>query len=232
MRRWRVGSLSMGIILLAFGVLLLVSFFVKVNVINIILMLWPIVLICIGLEIVLQLFLKRDEDIKIKYDVLSILFTSAILIVSTGIYAATSVMGMFDTKQEFYAVCNIKPQTVRVDKTETLAGADGLRVSGGFSKIKVVPTNGSAISVKYSVLAETNDADYAKKACEGMVEFDLSKEVLLLSNADMVGYDRRMSYPIVQCIIYLPEGKTLDLTECGGTSITIDKTITDQVKTK
>ena len=64
MKRWRVGSFSMGIILVALGVIMLVSLLTRIDILNIIITLWPVIMICLGVEILLHLFIQKggDED--------------------------------------------------------------------------------------------------------------------------------------------------------------------------
>ena len=104
MKHWRVGSLSMGLILVASGVLMLISLIVRVNVLHIILTFWPVVMICLGIEILLHLFIKKDgEDNKLRYDALSILFIGFLLVISIGFYALTYFIGMFESREEMFA---------------------------------------------------------------------------------------------------------------------------------
>jgi amino acid permease len=101
MNRWRIGSISMGLILIALGVLMLVSLVTTIDMFITITTLWPIIMICLGLEILLFLFIKKGDDIKIRYDVLSIFFIGFILTVSVLFFAATSFIDMlFDSRDE------------------------------------------------------------------------------------------------------------------------------------
>ena len=97
MKHWRVGSLSMGLILVASGILMLVSLVVKVDVLNVLLTFWPIILICIGVEILLHLFIKKSDDTKLRYDGLSIFFIGFILVISIGFYAVTYTLGLLES---------------------------------------------------------------------------------------------------------------------------------------
>ena len=62
----------MGLILVATGVLMLVSLIAEFNVLNVLLTFWPVILICLGVEILLHLFVRKDDDKKLRYDILSI----------------------------------------------------------------------------------------------------------------------------------------------------------------
>ena len=85
-REKRVGTFTLGCILVIFGVLYLLSNFVKSLSYEFILHLWPLVLICFGVEI---LVMQLDKKAKIKLDMVSILMMFLIM-------GGASVMGAID----------------------------------------------------------------------------------------------------------------------------------------
>ncbi|MBP1925077.1 hypothetical protein J2Z76_000934 [Sedimentibacter acidaminivorans] len=87
----RVGTISMGIVLVAFGLILFVSQIKQSSALNMISTMWPIVLVLLGLEILWFRYSSKDENIAIKYDIFSIFIVFAILFVNIGIYAVTEV---------------------------------------------------------------------------------------------------------------------------------------------
>jgi uncharacterized membrane protein HdeD (DUF308 family) len=99
MKRWRVGSLSMGLILIASGIMMLLSLIVPFNALKVLMTFWPIILICLGIEILLHLFVKKGDDGKLRYDILSIIFIGFVLFLSIGFYALAYI-----ASEEFKAV--------------------------------------------------------------------------------------------------------------------------------
>ncbi len=91
MRKWRVGSLSMGVLLISLGIVLLAALIKETAIITQILNWWPIVLIILGLEIVLYLFMAKEEQPKIKYDIFSIFLIVVIALFSIGVYTVSSI---------------------------------------------------------------------------------------------------------------------------------------------
>ena len=63
----------MGLIMVALGIIMLVSQILNTSVIEHIIRWWPIVLILIGLEILAYVFLSKQEEPKVKFDVFSII---------------------------------------------------------------------------------------------------------------------------------------------------------------
>ncbi|MEH7438875.1 hypothetical protein V7182_15490 [Neobacillus drentensis] len=102
MRTWRVGTFSMGGSLLFLGLFLFFSRFLGYSMVQVMSAWWPILLIVLGIEILLYLFLSRQEKPMLKYDFLSIFFVG--LMGTTGIaFAVISSTGLMDKVEELIA---------------------------------------------------------------------------------------------------------------------------------
>ena len=228
MNRWRVGSLSMGIILVAFGVLLLVSLITRINVINIVYMLCPIVLICLGVEILLHLFGKNDtNDIKIRYDFLSIMFISVILFIGTGVYILIGFMSAFESKEDMFTTLGIKNDTVYMEYSEELDDSDEIVIINEFDNIQIIPSSSDKIKVDYFVRINTSDKEYAQNMADKIVKLEIVEDTaLMISNANMFYGDNRLGYSVINCIVYLPDNKSVDISRCNyRNSIVLDNMI-------
>jgi hypothetical protein len=92
-KRWRVGTLSMGVSLVSLGLTLFISSWQGVEVFDTLISLWPIIFVLLGCEILLYLFLSRSEKPVLHYDIFSIFFISFLclccllfsLLTSTGV---------------------------------------------------------------------------------------------------------------------------------------------------
>lgn len=88
MKTKRVGSISMALVLIAFGVVLLISQFSTLSAVELSVKVWPGILILLGLEILYCSYRRQKdkEDLIIKYDVFSIFIVSVILFVNVCLY--------------------------------------------------------------------------------------------------------------------------------------------------
>jgi uncharacterized membrane protein HdeD (DUF308 family) len=102
-----VGTLSMGLILVASGILMLVSLVAQVDVLRVLLTFWPIILISLGVEILLHLFLKKDEGTKLRYDVLSVVFISFLLVISIGFYFVAYAVSLFESWEALFCAFGV-----------------------------------------------------------------------------------------------------------------------------
>ena len=87
-RSHRVGTLTLGASLIVFGVLFLINRFTSVVSSQILMMLWPLILVFLGIEIILSYIFNKNEYLK--YDgaaiALIIVLTLFCLVVSGGEY--------------------------------------------------------------------------------------------------------------------------------------------------
>lgn len=100
-RQWRVGTISMGLTLVAMGALLLAG---KLN-LSLLRTLWPLVLIVLGLEMVLFNLVAnlRGGRVRFTYDGLSIFLVLLLLLVSSGL-VALETSGLLDLAHRAFRV--------------------------------------------------------------------------------------------------------------------------------
>src|SRR5690625_4944367 len=108
MRTWRVGTISMGLTLILLGIFLVLSQLLNWKPAYAMMSWWPIILIVLGLEILIYLFLSKQDSPIVKYDLFSIFFVIVIGIVGIGITAISST-GILD---KIYEWANYEIKTI------------------------------------------------------------------------------------------------------------------------
>ncbi len=98
MRKWRVGTVSMGLSLVLLGVLLFITQIKGKFMFEPFLVWWPIILFVLGIEIIVYLFLSKQENPIVKYDFISILFVGILGTIGIGFTILTS-MGLLTELQ-------------------------------------------------------------------------------------------------------------------------------------
>lgn len=95
----RVGTYTFGVMLIIIGISVLIMTFTKFDFFRYLLMLWPVVLIGLGIEI---LYLNSKPNIKVKIDFVSIILMGTVLfftaIFSLGNYCVNKVLYDEDIK--------------------------------------------------------------------------------------------------------------------------------------
>lgn len=114
MRTWRVGTFSMGASLLLLGIFLLFSRVIGLDLSHVMMSWWPAILVVLGAEILIYLFLSKQEKPFLKYDFLSIFFIG--LLGTVGIaFVIFNSTGLLGKVQEVMA---------REERTSELPGFD------------------------------------------------------------------------------------------------------------
>ncbi|NNU90819.1 hypothetical protein [Anoxybacillus sp. CHMUD] len=106
MRKWRVGTVSMGASLILLGIVLFISQWKGMGAADIFASWWPFLLVLLGAEILVYLYFSKQENTLIKYDFLSIIFIGVlgsvavlfVLLSSTGIWQEIRTVVSAETK--------------------------------------------------------------------------------------------------------------------------------------
>ena len=91
MKQRRVGTLSMGLLLIFAGAMLVYAQINAQNALGLVLTWWPIILFMLGIEVLWAYYSAKDEKPKIKYDLLSIFIILFIIFTAVGIYTLNQV---------------------------------------------------------------------------------------------------------------------------------------------
>ncbi|MDR7856832.1 hypothetical protein [Tissierella sp.] len=86
MKNRRIGSISMAIVLIGFGILIFIAQINQISAVELSIKFWPGILILLGGEILWHSYKSKDDEVKIKYDIFSIFIVTTILFVNIGIY--------------------------------------------------------------------------------------------------------------------------------------------------
>lgn len=128
MRKWRVGTVSMGLTLIILGIVLLVSSFLEADVLSISLTWWPLVLVVLGIEVIVYFITSKQEKPVVHYDFVSIFFIGILGMAGIALYSVTSLGLLEEVKASVHYE--------RVEKAlptfeEELAGAEKIIVHTG-----------------------------------------------------------------------------------------------------
>ncbi|MBD8069632.1 hypothetical protein [Bacillus sp. PS06] len=145
MRKWRVGTVSMGLSLILLGVILSISQVKGTGAFVPLVMWWPAILVVLGIEILLFLFFSKQENPIIKYDILSILFVGVLGTVGIALTVLTS-SGLLE---EVHTVVGSEQKTFDLPALAENLPEDIQRVivETGFQAVKVEATKEDELHV-------------------------------------------------------------------------------------
>lgn len=207
MRKWRVGTFSMGMLLIFMGILLLVGRIKSISSINMILNLWPIIIIILGIEILVHVYFSREDQPRVKYDVFSIFFITIVLIASLGIYGGKlaienipgvkdlSVFGYFRNDSVFNKKTTIKPE-----------GEKRLSLRNSKGNVEVRSSSSGNIEVEAEIRIRNNDEAYAQTIADSMVEVSRDGIIDISTKAVSTSYNGKFQDIRVNYIVRVPQG--------------------------
>ncbi|MDD2573330.1 MAG: hypothetical protein WCS98_02025 [Bacillota bacterium] len=145
MRKWRVGTLSLGVLMIALGVIMLAAQFKQVAILDTLIIWWPIILVLIGAEILMQVYTAEEQQPKIKYDAFSIFIIFIMVFFSIGMYALTStgvIEGIAWMVESSIVSVEIPSQRTAVDE-----GVEKVVVSASRGRVDVKKSSTSEVVV-------------------------------------------------------------------------------------
>ncbi len=116
MRQWRVGTFSMGLVLVFLGGALLIAQFNKLAVVDFFMRWWPLLLVFLGIEVLVYSFLLQKDQAKIKYDLFSIFIILIIVCFGIGIQSLNE-MNLTAHIRQMTSAQNFELQTEKTELT-------------------------------------------------------------------------------------------------------------------
>jgi hypothetical protein len=154
MKKWRVGTISMGVSLLLLGILLLVSSIKGYQVFESFIAWWPAILIILGIEILIYQFLSNKEEAFIKYDFLSVIFVG--IIGSVGIaFTLLFSSGLLEEVRAAVGATSVTAELPTVVK-EIPSPVKSVVVEANHFPVSVESTSSNEVTVFGSYEVDTN----------------------------------------------------------------------------
>ncbi|MBB6215693.1 hypothetical protein HNQ80_001782 [Anaerosolibacter carboniphilus] len=227
MRQWRVGSFSMGILLITLGIILLFSIWKDMVFIGGILKLWPIILLILGIEVLGSLYFSKEANPKIEYDLFSIFMTIMIIVFSMGVYTLTSI-GILPiisnvVNSENYEV-KLAQEIIHIDdKIEKIvinSAACGLELGTTHDKNVIVTGRGKALATSQK---EANG--YVKQS--GVIKNQVGN-ILYLDIVELPrAHNLKLGIKDFQYRIFVPNEKQVEIKKSGYYDRSMDISVKD-----
>lgn len=165
MRQWRVGTLSMGLLLLSAGVGLLLAQFDGQKAFNLAMRWWPLILIILGIEVLIYTWSRKNEEGRVKYDLFSIIMVVFLIFTALGLKLVQDVgLAQYITKQLQLTEFNprLGDKSIAVDSSVQKVVIDTGQMINLELRISDVP----AISMSGEAWVKANNLEEARQAAE------------------------------------------------------------------
>ncbi len=145
MRQWRIGSFSMGLILILLGVGLIIERLGgTLRALDLVITWWPLALILLGAEILAASFLIKNEQFKLKYDGWSIFMMIVLFFFCLGSYSL-SYSGVIPQIRE--AITMSEYNCALPEQEADLAGIKKVIISSQAESLEIRSTPGEKLSI-------------------------------------------------------------------------------------
>lgn len=219
MKNKRIGTISMGIVLIAFGLLIFFAQFNKVSAFKLAVNIWPGVLILLGGEILWANYKSKDEEIKLRYDIFSIFIVFVIVMTSIGIYGMMEI-GLLDRIR--YEVARktynyeLPLEDYAVDENIKKIIIDGNRVSN----LNIRSDSGNKIISTGNININTDSQEKADKIFkENRVNIERIDNTLYISYKE----DDSYSYYGASLNLVVPSHIDVEVANGGNIDVMMDK---------
>ncbi len=216
MKTRRVGTISMAIVLIGFGILIFIAQVNKLSAVELAIKFWPSILILLGGEILWFNFKekKEKEGIAIRYDIFSVFIVMVILAVNIGIYGLveTGAMKWIKTKislETYNYELPFEEYTVE-DSIEKIV-IDGPR----YTDLTVRTGKGNKIMSSGSISITSDSEENAKKMLdEDYININKSGTIMYVSFKE--------KYNLRNLNITIPDNKEVEMNGGNDLDLIID----------
>lgn len=213
-----MGTVSMGLILVAVGILLLAAEIWGFNGAYLIIRWWPVILIVLGIEILAYVFWSREEEPKIKFDGLSIFLTIMVILISCGVYGVHSIIKSEFSTGILAELGYFKNHTVITENYDfDPASVNKLQVNNSHGQIRVEHYNGDTIKVDSSIVIENNDEEKARQLAQHLVEITEGETLSINTRNQTLLEDNKNHRITVDYSIKVPRAMEFDFNNKYGT---------------
>lgn len=217
LKRGRVGSLTMAVVLIFSGVFILISRYTGVSALEYFMKFWPVILFLLGGEVVYSYLKYKDkQDTRLTYDFISIGIIIIIIVVNIGLHSLTSV-GMLER------IKSIASQESRIYNI----GNTSYKISDAVEKIVLDDVEDASLLIRTSegdnleIKGQVDVSSYDMKGFDEFVDKDFirleeSGKVLYLSfnkkNSDQLIEDKYS----VHIELVFPSSKMLEVSNVSS----------------
>lgn len=220
----------MGLLLLALGIIMLVSQILKIPVVEHIIKWWPIVLILIGLEILIYIFLSKQDEPKVKFDIFSIIIISIMMIASVGVYAVTSLVQSGNGIISIDSMFDNYRNESKFTKNYTVdASSSDLIIDNAMGNVNVTKGEGEKIEVEAIITIKNNDVEYATKIADFLVGIVNEKNIRISSDSKKYSNKGKIGSIKIDYSVKVPDTVNVEVANKFGDVVLADIALSGKV---
>lgn len=211
----KIGTITLALTLISLGLIFLLNNFLNINIIQILSIVWPSIIILLGLEIVIfNLFYKKNGDDKIfKIDGISVTFLIFIIIITS---VASNINVQINGVNFIPDFMIEYKQNSEFNKEFTIEGKDKeeLILNNSHGDVSIMEDNIDDIEVQIEIFIRHNDKDYAKYISDNIININTKKEktIEITTEKDIFINDwKKVKSISVNYFIRIPKGLEVNI---------------------
>lgn len=223
MRNRRVGTISMGGLLIVLGSLLIYAQLNSKASFDLMIKWWPVIFFLLGAEILIYTSLAKEEHPKVKYDIFSIFIVFVLVFTGIGIYGLTETgvlqrVNMMITAQDYVL-------EMPMEKMEVAGSVSKLVVNTPLQSGLIIRTGSdkdiSAFGTAY-VTADTKDTAEEMISEKRMTTQQIGDTLYVSFNQPISGNDFNYSSRIREYTLIIPDSIEVEITGDNHLELMID----------
>ena len=218
MKQMRVGTFSLGILLVIIGMLILFGGIKGISGALLILKFWPIILISIGIEILYFVYRNKGAEIKLKYDVLAVFIFIILVLISSGVFVFNEFMDdevsnvvMGDIKSKAHSDIMIKEYEYNKADINKIVIEDR-------GNINIKQSTDNKVRIKTSVVVKANSKKVAEEYKENVIDIKVIDGKLLMSDFNQQSLNKLVEIGEIDTNyeLFIPEHIDVDINNING----------------
>jgi hypothetical protein len=191
MRQWRMGTLTLGFLLISLGCGFIL---IKLGIINSIVQIlgwWPLAIILLGIEVLFGGFLFIDERCKLKFDGFSVLAILLTLFICAGSFLVSALpldrfnFG-FPRSNIFYSDNSSFQKNLNINAS----GKENFVINNSLGSVQLQKALGNNIEVEATIKVAYNDYEYAKSIPDNLIKVTEGNVISLSSDRGQFQNDK------------------------------------------
>lgn len=225
MRRKKVGTITLAVGLIVFGLGLFFNNFMDIQLMDLY-KYWPVLLIGVGLEMfVYVLIYRRDEEVKLSLDGLCIVLIVAAALFGNNLNDVSNIGKLINTPinmiQGNITIDGIKykdqlKETVIKEDISKDFDINKVSVKNSFGDIKVLPAEGKSIKVEATVSIKYNDEKAAREYLKNAIKIVEGSDTQIYVEEYNGTNRQNFSKATVDFVIYVPKAVYAEVTNSFG----------------
>ena len=211
MRQWKVGTISLGVMLVLIGGIWIYSTSTGLPLLDTLFKWWPIVLILLGIEILIFSLIPKGEQVKVKLDGISIFLIILIVIFLAGAQFISTGISFFGSR--FPVIFN-ETSSYNQSYEYSSNGKEGIKINGAIGQVYINKSDEEKITIDATIKYRRGSREFEENTHQNAIT--ITDDKILTINQKLDGDLSRYNIDSIDYHITMPDGINIDVDNTFG----------------